>query len=226
MGTVYKRGNTWTMDYKDQNGNDRQKAIGKVGVITKTMAREILRKKEQQVKLGQYDMLDADIPTLDDFTKQYIAYKRDTEKKPSWKSDEQHLRLHLIPFFGRNRKLSDIKPQDIDDYKSSRLKENAAPATVDRELAVLRHLINLAERWNKFFGKNPVSIAGLLHFTKKSHFYPLLYFIKVKLVYKTSHNQTRINKLLVFYFGAQLEYSLSFSNRINNSLSSFLSSLC
>jgi len=59
--------------------------------------------------------------------------------------------------------LSDIKPQDVDDYKSLRLKENAAPATVDRELSALRHLINLAERWNKFFGKNPVSIAGLLH---------------------------------------------------------------
>jgi integrase len=127
------------------------------------MAKEVLKNKERQVKLGQYDMLEASIPTLNNFTKQYITYKRDTEKKPSWKSDEQHLRIHLIPFFGRNRKLSDIKPQDVDDYKSSRLKEKAAPATVDRELSALRHLINLAERWNKFFGKNPVSIAGLLH---------------------------------------------------------------
>jgi len=163
MGSVFKRGESWVIEYKDTSNKMRRKTIGKVGVVTKTMAREILSKTERHIKLGQLDMLDADIPTLDDFTKQYIAYKRDTEKKPSWKSDEQHLRLHLIPFFGRNRKLSDIQPQDIDDYKSSRLKENAAPATVDRELAVLRHLINLAERWNKFFGKNPVSIAGLFH---------------------------------------------------------------
>jgi integrase len=127
------------------------------------MAKQILQEKERQVKLGEYGMLDVKIPTLDAFTKQYITYKKETEKKPSWKCDEQHLRIHLIPFFGRNRKLSDIKPQDVDDYKSLRLKENAAPATVDRELSALRHLINLAERWNKFFGKNPVSIAGLLH---------------------------------------------------------------
>jgi integrase len=40
---------------------------------------------------------------------------------------------------------------------------DAAAATVDRELEVLRHLFNLAERWNKFFGKNPVSRSGLLH---------------------------------------------------------------
>jgi len=162
MGTVFLRGESWVGEYKDR-GKVRRKTFGRKGVITKTLAREMLRRLERQVKLGQYEMLDDEIPTLDDFTKQYITYKRDTEKKPSWKSDEQHLRLHLIPFFGRNRKLSDLKPQDIDDYKSSRLKENAAPATVDRELAVLRHLINLAERWNKFFGKNPVSIAGLFH---------------------------------------------------------------
>jgi integrase len=127
------------------------------------MAKEVLKNKERQVKLGEYGMLDAEIPTLDDFTKQYLNYKKETEKKPSWKCDEQHLRIHLIPFFGRNRKLSDIKPQDVDDYKSLRLKENAAPATVDRELSALRHLINLAERWNRFFGKNPVSIARLLN---------------------------------------------------------------
>lgn len=163
MGSVFTRGKSIVIEYKLSNGKTKRETIGKSGIVTKTMAREILRKKEQQVKLGQYGMLDVKIPTLDAFTKQYITYKKETEKKPSWKCDEQHLRIHLIPFFGRNRKLSDIKPQDVDDYKSLRLKENAAPATVDRELSALRHLINLAERWNKFFGKNPVSIAGLLH---------------------------------------------------------------
>jgi len=163
MGTVFKRGNSWAIEYRDLNGRIRRESVGKIGVITKTSARDILNKRERNVKLGKEELLDSEIPTLDDFTKQYLTYKRDTEKKPSWKCDEQHLRIHLIPFFGRNRKLSDIKPQDVDDYKSIRLKEKAAPATVDRELSVLRHLINLAERWNRFFGKNPVSIARLLN---------------------------------------------------------------
>ncbi len=163
MGTVFTRGKSIVIEYKLPNGKTKRETIGKTGIVTKTMAKQILQEKERQVKLGEYGMLDVKIPTLDAFTKQYITYKKETEKKPSWKCDEQHLRIHLIPFFGRNRKLSDIKPQDVDDYKSLRLKENAAPATVDRELSALRHLINLAERWNKFFGKNPVSIAGLLH---------------------------------------------------------------
>ena len=158
MGSVFKRRDSWVIEYK-LNGQIKREAVGKTGTITKTVAREILRNRERQVKLGQYDMLDAVIPTLADFAKDYLSYVRDTVKKRSWKRDELCLK-HLKDFY-KGRKLSDIKPQDVDDYKASRLDE-VAPATVNRELEVLRHLFHLADRWNKYFGKNPVSRAGLL----------------------------------------------------------------
>ena len=59
------------------------------------------------------------------------------------------------------RKLSDISSNDIDDYKLFRLKQ-VKPATVNRELACLSHLFNLAKRQKRFFGENPVSISKLL----------------------------------------------------------------
>jgi len=37
-----------------------------------------------------------------------------------------------------------------------------SPATVNRSFSVLRHLFNLAKRWKKFYGDNPVSIVGML----------------------------------------------------------------
>lgn len=160
MGSVYLRGDSWVVKYKDENGNWKRKTLGQAPAMTKTMAREILKTKERQIKLGEYDMLETVIPTLMCFSKDYLTYIKDTVKKRSWKRDELCLK-HLNRFFGE-KKLSNIKPQDIDDYKASRLKD-VAPATVDRELEVLRHLFNLAERWNKFFGKNPVSKSGLLH---------------------------------------------------------------
>ncbi len=159
MGSVYLRGGSWVVKYKDDNGNWKRKTLGQAPAMTKTMARDILRKKERQIKLGVYDMLETVIPTLADYSKDYLSYIKDTVKKRSWKRDELCLR-HLKAFFG-DRKLSNIKPQDVDDYKASRLNE-VAPATVNRELEVLRHLFHLADRWNKFFGKNPVSRAGLL----------------------------------------------------------------
>lgn len=154
----------WVLKYRDRNGRMKQESIGKRGAMTKTIAKEILQKREQTVKLGQEDMLDAEIPTFEDFAKVYLTYVQDTVKKRSWSRDELCLR-HLTSFY-KGRLLSDIKAQDVDDYKTSRLNE-VSPATVNRELEVLRHLFNLADRWNRFFGKNPVSRARLLPLNNK-----------------------------------------------------------
>ena len=159
MGSVFTRGKSIVIEYKLPNGKTKRETIGKTGIVTKTMAKQILKEKERQVKLGQYDMLNREIPNLNDFADEYLTYVRDTTKKRSWKRDELALR-HLTDYFGKV-KLSEIKPQDIDSYKSTRLKK-VAPATVNRELEVFRYLFNLADRWEKFYGKNPVSRAGLL----------------------------------------------------------------
>lgn len=66
----------------------------------------------------------------------------------------------MCKIFG-SKKLSDISTKDIEEFKLLRIKE-VSPATVNRSLSVLRHLFNLARRWKKFFGENPVSIVGLL----------------------------------------------------------------
>jgi len=158
MGSVFLRGESWVIEY-NLNGKTKRESIGKKGIATKTMAKEVLKERERQVKLGQYDMLEASIPTFNNFKDEYLTYVRDTTKKRSWKRDELALR-HLTDYFGKV-KLSEIKPQDIDSYKSTRLKK-VAPATVNRELEICRYLFNLADRWEKFYGKNPVSRAGLL----------------------------------------------------------------
>jgi integrase len=158
MGSVFLRGNTWVGEYR-VNGKTRRKALGKKGIVTKTLAKEMLRKIEQKVKLGQYDMLDATIPTLAEFSKTYILHVKDTIQIKSWYRYEYGLR-RLIELYG-NKKLSEITPKDVDDYKTLRLRD-ARPATVNCELATLRQIFNLTKRWKKFFGENPVSVSKLL----------------------------------------------------------------
>jgi hypothetical protein len=63
MGSVFLRGDSWVGEYKDR-GKAKRIAFAKKGIVTKTMAKEMLKKIEQKVKLGQYDMLDAEIPIL------------------------------------------------------------------------------------------------------------------------------------------------------------------
>lgn len=159
MGSVFKRGDNWVIEYKKPNSRPRRESIGKIGIVTKSMAKEILRIREQQIKLGQYEMLQVDIPTIAQFTDEYIRHIKDVKQNRSWKLAVNQLK-RLETFFD-SKKLSEISSVDIDDYKLYRLKQ-VKHATINRELACLSHLFNLAKRQKKFFGENPVSISKLL----------------------------------------------------------------
>lgn len=158
MGSVFLRGETWVGEYVD-GGRIRRKAFGKRGVITKTTAREMIKKLEQKVKLKQYELLDAEIPLLREFANEYFKHGKEVLKKRSWWRDQYGLR-HFIDLYG-DRCLSEITPKDIDDFKKFRL-NNVTAGTVNRELQCARSLFNLAKRWKKFFGDNPVSEAKLI----------------------------------------------------------------
>ena len=51
--------------------------------------------------------------------------------------------------------LTDIGPLSIERYKLERMRD-AAPATVNREIALLKRLFNVAEQWGIYRGRNPV----------------------------------------------------------------------
>ena len=125
----------------------------------KIVAQARLEERRHQVRLGQLDMIGAKVPTLSEFPEEYIKHIRDIKNNRSWMSALYYLK-HLNGFFGNN-KLFQINSKDIDDYKLARLRE-AKPTTVNRELACLSHLFNLAKRQKKFFGENPISESKLL----------------------------------------------------------------
>lgn len=56
------------------------------------------------------------------------------------------LRLHLIPAFG-DKPLAALTDLDVERYKRARRDAGAKPATVNRELSVLSHLLNKAVEW-------------------------------------------------------------------------------
>jgi len=164
---VFKRTRTTQDGKKNQyyyirywiDGKDKKESIGKVGEITKTVAQAKLEERKRQVRLGQLDMIGVDIPTLSEFFDEYISYIKDVKQNRSWKGAIQYLK-HLTSYF-KDKKLSEISPKDIDDYKLFRLKD-VKPSSLNRELACLSHLTNYAKRQRKFFGDNPVSISKLM----------------------------------------------------------------
>jgi len=156
MGSVFKRGGSWVIEYRNLDGRLRRESIGKRGVMTKTIARAILEKRELNVKLGKEDMLDAEIPIFSDYAKEYLVYQKDVKKIRSHERTRKCLE-HFSGYFG-HRLLSDIK---TDEYKLKRMNAGIKLNTIARELQVIRNLFNHAYKRNKFFGKNPVSESGI-----------------------------------------------------------------
>jgi len=149
----------WYVEVSIPGGRKVKRSLGRAGHVTKAVAREFENELKKKIRLGQLDMIEADIPTLNDIKDDYIAYIRDVKGNRSWRRSEELLRP-LSKLYG-NKKLSDITTKDLEEFKSLRLKE-VKPATVNRSLSVLRHLFNLAKRWKMFFGENPIPIVGML----------------------------------------------------------------
>ncbi len=57
--------------------------------------------------------------------------------------------------------LRDITPLRVEEYQQARVK-NVCPATLNRELALLKHMFNIAERWGQLPGANPVRLVEFL----------------------------------------------------------------
>lgn len=65
---------------------------------------------------------------------------KDIDKKAS------RFRLHILPFF-KGKPLSKIETHEVEKYKKFRLDEGASKGSINRELAALSHLLNMAMEW-------------------------------------------------------------------------------
>ncbi len=152
-----KKVDFWYMRYV-LNGKETWKSAGKVGEITKTVAQKILEDIKRSIRMGIY-RYDVENVILASLELDYINYVKNIKQLRTWKKRVEQINT-LKEFFG-DKQLINYSSKDIDEYKSYRL-QSVKPATVNRELSTLRHIFNLAKRWKKFFGDNPVSVSGLL----------------------------------------------------------------
>ena len=159
MGTVFTRGKSIVIEYKLPNGKTKRETIGETGIATKTMAKEVLKNRERQVKLGQYDMLEAVSPTFNAISTEYLHHQKEVKQIRSFSRTAQAV-SHFSKLFG-TRKLNEISASDIDIFKQRRLEEGIKLNTIVRDLVVIRHLFNYSSNRKKFFGRNPVSESGL-----------------------------------------------------------------
>lgn len=164
---IFKRKNrggiVYIIDYYDASG----RRIREVAGHTRRQAEKALAARKGDIVKGKFSIQDVRRAiTFGVLAEIYIEHAKDTKK--SWKRDITSLK-NILPFF-ENKRLSEISPFNIVKYMQAR-RENVSGATVNRELALMKSMFNLAIKWKKarsnpvkevkFYKENPPRVRFL-----------------------------------------------------------------
>lgn len=152
---VYKKGKNWYIDYYVKGRRKRRK-IGPSKKLAQQVLQDVHVKMAKGEYLGVYD--EKKIP-FEEFGQQYLAYSKANKAWSTYNRRDRFSVAELNSFFG-GRYLFDITPQLLEKYKADRL-EKVSPATVNRELACLKHMYTKAIEWG-CLKTNPVKTVKLL----------------------------------------------------------------
>jgi integrase len=148
---IYQRGRIWYADYYA----DGKRVQESTGTANRREAEKFIALRISEVHRGVF--IKPVHTTLPELGEQYIEYAK--MHKRSWLRDEQML-AKLRAFFGPAR-LREITALRVEEYQRERVKA-VSPATSNREMALLKHMFNMAERWGLNHGTNPVRFVKFL----------------------------------------------------------------
>ncbi len=146
MRGLYKRGNVWWIGFSYQ-GRRYREGVGS----DRKQAEALLAKRKVQARENRlFDVKKESTEPFDTMAVDYLRYSEVNKR-----SYERDVRLvkNLAGHFGGKR-LCDITPAMVEQYKAARSRQVKA-ATVNRELACLKHLFTMAIKWDRAM-VNPV----------------------------------------------------------------------
>lgn len=140
-GSTYKRGATWWLAYRTPDG---QQHCESAKTEDRKTAEALLKSRLAQIvenrfspegaKLTVWDLCEL---TLNDYRLQGRKTLLEAQGRVS---------NHVLPFFQKDRKATEITTALADAFIAQRLADGARPGTINRELNVLRHGFTLAKR--------------------------------------------------------------------------------
>jgi hypothetical protein len=150
MGLL-KRNTVWWMSFMYQGRQVRRTT----GTTDKRLAESILCKVKVQIAEGRFfETREEQARTFGEMMARYLKERAVLKAPKSHQRDCQALN-HLRPIFG-DMVLAAITPKLLAAYKTQRRLENAAPATINKELQLVRHAFNVAMREWEWCRENPM----------------------------------------------------------------------
>ena len=151
---TYQRGGVWYIDYSF-NGRRVRKKVG----TSKKMADLALKDIELRITKGEFlGVAEPKKVFFENLCCDYLQFSKANKTRQSHRRDETSIK-NLLKVF-RGTPILMIKAHDLERYKASRLDE-VSPATVNRELSCIKHMMTKAVHWGILL-KNPLrSVAKL-----------------------------------------------------------------
>lgn len=140
------------------DGQRIHRVVGKESEgVTRKQAEELIAKLRTDARHGRLNLPKGRKITFS-FTEAAQKYleKQKAEGAKNISQKKYQLTLHLSPFFNETP-LSKISSFDVERYKKFRKDAGVKPSTINRELAVLSHLLNKAIEW-QWLDKKPATI--------------------------------------------------------------------
>lgn len=137
---LYQRGSVWYIDYSFK-GKRVRKRIGP----SRERAEEILKRINRKIRKGNTEGLDRQTFLLfEKVCDEYLNYSAANKAKSSYRRDQISI-TNLLNVF-RGRLITDITAYELEQYKNQR-RRKVQPATVNRELACIKHMFTKALDW-------------------------------------------------------------------------------
>jgi integrase len=152
---IYQRGKNWYIDFTFKGQRIRE-SIGH----SRRNAKKVMAKKETEIIENKYlDIRKEPEPiAFFDFAKQYLQWSKANKKATSHVRDLCSMRVLNGDFEKQN--IHEITTWQIEKYKAKR-KEKVKPATVNREIALIKHMYTKAIEWGRC-RDNPAKKVKLL----------------------------------------------------------------
>ncbi|MGE5445558.1 MAG: tyrosine-type recombinase/integrase, partial [Ignavibacteriales bacterium] len=143
--------------------NYKQKWI-KIGRMSKTGAKEVLRKLEESYDKKKFGIIDEKLIPFEGYAQEYLEFSKTNKAKQSYRRDRTS--MHSLLRFFRSIYLPRLSTHLIEQFKIKRSTEGVSPRTVNLELRCLSHMLNKAVEWG-YIRETPFKGVKLLTHEKK-----------------------------------------------------------
>lgn len=130
--------------WMDASGKRRQR---KLAAHTLQQARTLLAAEKARVeKTLTLGYAPPSVESLEVVSKRFLKHQKARLTPAAYIREDGILEAHIRPFFGDKTKLADIRRSDVQKYITHR-SGDVSPASITKELNVLKHLMALAVEW-------------------------------------------------------------------------------